>query len=72
MSLGWKLALPAAVALLSAASATAQTRPPTAGLEVGAVAPAFEASDQSGEARTFEDLAGENGLLLVFFRSADW
>ncbi len=68
---GRELALLAAAALLSTASATAQTQP-RAGPEVGARAPAFEASDQSGAARTFEDLAGENGLLLLFFRSADW
>jgi len=34
--------------------------------------PRFEAKDQDGRLRTFEDLKGRNGLVLVFFRSADW
>ena len=44
----------------------------TAGPEAGAAIPSFEAVDQTGETRSFEDLTGENGLLLLFFRSADW
>lgn len=43
-----------------------------AGPEVGESVPAFEAVDQSGAARDFSSLAGEQGLLLLFFRSADW
>lgn len=62
----------ATVALLSTASVTAQTQGPAAGLAVGSRAPAFEATDQSGKPRNFEDLAGKHGLLLLFFRSADW
>ncbi len=42
------------------------------GPEVGATIPAFEAVDQTGAKRTFESLAGPNGLLLLFHRSADW
>ena len=43
-----------------------------AGPEVGETVPTFEAVDQSGETRDFDSLAGERGLLLLFFRSADW
>ena len=43
-----------------------------AGPDVGAQAPSFQATDQSGKNRSFDDLSGENGLLLLFFRSADW
>lgn len=43
-----------------------------AGPEVGETVPAFEAPDQSGSQRDFESLAGDKGLLLLFFRSADW
>ena len=43
-----------------------------AGPEVGETVPAFEAIDQSGNARDFASLTGEQGLLLLFFRSADW
>jgi peroxiredoxin len=28
--------------------------------------------DQNGEPRAFSDLMGKNGLVLMFFRSADW
>src|SRR3984957_20009331 len=28
--------------------------------------------DQTGKPRTFADLMGKNGLVLLFFRSADW
>ena len=37
-----------------------------------AAAPAINAPDQHGEMRTFKTLAGRNGLLLLFVRSADW
>lgn len=43
-----------------------------AGPEVGESVPAFEAIDQSGNARDFASLTGERGLLLLFYRSADW
>jgi peroxiredoxin len=28
--------------------------------------------DQTGQSRTFLDLRGPSGLVLVFYRSADW
>ena len=31
-----------------------------------------EAPDQEGRQRDFQSLTGPNGLVLVFFRSADW
>jgi hypothetical protein len=34
--------------------------------------PAFTLPDQQGAPRSLENLAGPNGLLLVFYRSADW
>jgi len=42
------------------------------GPEPGARAPEFALPDQSGRARTLADLIGPGGLLLVFYRSADW
>lgn len=39
---------------------------------VGQSLPAFEAPDQTGRKRSFENLRGPKGLVLVFFRSADW
>ncbi len=46
--------------------------PATLGPAVGQPIPRFEARDQDGRRRDFESLAGPNGLVLVFFRSADW
>jgi hypothetical protein len=44
----------------------------TIGLPVGAKAPAFELPDQNHRKRTLLSLMGPKGLVLVFFRSADW
>jgi hypothetical protein len=42
------------------------------GPDAGQTIPGFSLPDQHGVARTFANLAGPNGLLLVFHRSADW
>jgi hypothetical protein len=42
------------------------------GLALGDTAPSFQAHDQSGVARNLKSVAGENGTVLLFFRSADW
>ena len=42
------------------------------GLPAGARAPDFSLPDQAGQSRDFGSLAGTRGLILVFFRSADW
>ena len=42
------------------------------GPKVGDRLPAFEAQDQHGRTQSFETLRGANGLLLLFYRSADW
>ena len=42
------------------------------GPAVGDRFPAFEARDQHGTVRTLQDLMGPKGLVLVFYRSADW
>jgi peroxiredoxin len=44
----------------------------TLGPVVGQSLPAFDVKDSGGVTRTFESLKGPNGLVLVFFRSADW
>jgi len=52
---------------------SAQGAPPfDPGPAIGDRLPAFEAVDQHGRPRTFETLRGPRGLVLVFFRSADW
>lgn len=42
------------------------------GPAVGDRLPVFEAGDQDGRPRRFETLRGPEGLVLLFFRSADW
>ena len=42
------------------------------GPAVGDRLPVFEVVDQDGRPRTFESLRGPRGLVLLFFRSADW
>jgi peroxiredoxin len=44
----------------------------TLGPQVGSTIPTFTLPDQTGQARTLESLQGQRGLVLVFFRSADW
>ena len=53
----------AAVALLAAAATS-----PNPGDKV----PGFTLSDQSNQPRSLASLQGPNGLVLLFFRSADW
>jgi cytochrome oxidase Cu insertion factor (SCO1/SenC/PrrC family) len=45
---------------------------PAIGLPVGQAAPAFALHDQFDHAVSNETLRGENGTVLLFFRSADW
>ena len=42
------------------------------GPAVGARIPRFQLPDQSGRQRTYTDLKGPRGLVLLFHRSADW
>jgi hypothetical protein len=42
------------------------------GPEPGQRIPDFSLPDQDGTPRSLVNLAGPNGLLLVFYRSADW
>ena len=39
---------------------------------VGAHVPAFQLPDQNGHAQDLRSFTGPKGLMLVFFRSADW
>ena len=42
------------------------------GPQAGERAVPFSLPDQNGVTRTLTSLAGPNGTMLVFFRSADW
>jgi hypothetical protein len=46
--------------------------PADPGPAVRAIAPGFQTSDQNGKSWTLQQLMGPKGLMLVFFRSADW
>jgi peroxiredoxin len=63
------LAAAVAAAIMFAAPASAFAPGPA----IGAAAPApIAANDQTAKLRTFADLAGPGGLVLVFNRSVDW
>jgi len=61
-----------AFSMLSATSPQPAGDASTLGPAVGQALPPFEAKDQHGQPRDFASLKGPNGLVLVFFRSADW
>lgn len=42
------------------------------GPSVGATLPSFQLKDQDGKTQSLKALSGPKGLMLVFFRSADW
>lgn len=63
-----------AVMAAPATQAGAATVPPAPerGPAVGQKIPAFTARDQFGKEQKLSTLAGPNGLVLLFVRSADW
>jgi hypothetical protein len=54
------------------AEVLAQTAPDSPGPTVGARVPDFQLSDQTGVKRSLQSIMGPKGMMLVFFRSADW
>jgi hypothetical protein len=42
------------------------------GPQIGERVPSFALPDQHGRRHSLESLMGQKGLVLVFFRSADW
>jgi hypothetical protein len=57
------------LAFLAALALAAQHMP---GVPAGNLAPSFRARDQFAKEQTLSSLMGPNGLVLLFFRSADW
>ncbi len=57
---------------LTAAAASADEYAESWGPVLGSPMPLLSAPDQTGTARTLEDLSGDQGLLLFLSRSADW
>jgi len=60
------------VGLLGLFERTLGAKPFDPGPAIGDRLPVLEAVDQDGRPRTFESLRGPKGLVLLFFRSADW
>lgn len=56
--------------------AAAQTREAvevaSLGPQVGERVPDFSLPDQSGQVHSLDSIMGPNGVMLVFYRSADW
>ena len=59
-------------ALACACAGWGQAVPESPGPAMGARVPEFELPDQGGQSRNLHSLSGPKGLMLVFFRSADW
>jgi cytochrome oxidase Cu insertion factor (SCO1/SenC/PrrC family) len=67
----------ALLSLVVQVSAAAQAPAPAVDVErigpqVGQKVPDFDLPDQNGRRWTLKSLMGREGLMLVFFRSADW
>ena len=58
--------------LMRAANAAVPEDDTRAGPSAGTMAPDFELPDQSSARHGLRSLLGPKGVLLVFFRSADW
>lgn len=57
---------------LTTALLMAQAVSSNPGIKKGGKIPPFSLRDQNGKTQTLESLRGPKGLMLVFFRSADW
>ena len=76
-SQGLAVAIVVAGVMLTPWPGLAQQAPPlpdiqTLGPQVGTRVPDFSLPDQRGQVRSLQSLAGPKGLMLVFYRSADW
>ena len=73
LCVGLGLTIPVAVLAQGRASTpTAQPEVQRLGPQVGQKVPDFTLTDQDGRERPLHSLMGEQGLILVFSRSADW
>jgi peroxiredoxin len=67
-----KFKLSYVLALFIMLSSVLSARAEDSGLQPGTKVPAFALKDQDGKTQTLKSLAGPNGLLVLFNRSADW
>ena len=70
----WHRGLTSAILAMSTVAALGLQLPEVQrlGPQIGEQIPDFSLTDQHGSTRTLASLMGANGLMLVFFRSADW
>ena len=61
-----------AVLLFTSPFLLAQNPQLDVGIKVGERIPSFKLSDQNGSLRDFNSVRGPKGVVLLFFRSADW
>ncbi|MEZ5939698.1 MAG: peroxiredoxin family protein [Hyphomonadaceae bacterium] len=75
---GFRRAVIAATLAMTGVGAVSQAAPALAeapmefGMKVGETVPAIEGTTQDGRPADFASLKGEHGMVLAFFRSADW
>ena len=62
----------AMIALATASVLAQQPKLETLGPHVGTRVQEFSGVDQFGKTHTLQSLLGPEGLMLVFYRSADW
>lgn len=73
--IGWAALLCLAMPAIAQDQRHSRVRIPanlTTGPEVGTRIPMFEAVDQHGARRSFEETKGPAGAMILFYRSADW
>jgi hypothetical protein len=68
----WRLMQRLLVGLVSLGAALSLAAQDMPGVPAGKPAPPFQARDQFAKEQTLSSLMGPNGLVLLFFRSADW
>jgi methionine sulfoxide reductase heme-binding subunit len=64
--------LPLVVLLLTSPYLLGQNTQFDVGIKVGERIPSFKLGDQAGNLRDFNSVKGPKGVVLLFFRSADW
>jgi hypothetical protein len=60
------------IGLIALAAGVLAAQTVKTGPDVGSAVPGFSLPDQSGQVHSLQSLMGPKGLLLVFYRSADW
>ncbi len=60
------------IAVFGPVAFAAAEEPIETGPDVGEPIPEFNLRSQNGDLQQFDDLRGRDGLLLLFYRTADW